>query len=235
MDGTSVMDDLTSLLRQLAWDRKEGQDQRESEQERRRQDDERLRTQILEVDRRTAAASEVAFCVTGERIGTATSAGEVRGDGSSVSLLALGEAEGLTRSGASSSVDSHRAEVGSREFGSLKQSVPKVSGKLDFPLRKEHFEMFTSMAGCMSAFLVDRDMVIGDVTKNTQYFLSQGFSEEHVETARVAWTCGTGSIVNRDMLGRVFATKSPSAGWRMLCDCFMPNTCLLYTSPSPRD
>ena len=62
--------------------------------------------------------------------------------------------------------------------------------------------MFTSMAGCMSAFLVDRDMVIGDVTKNTQYFLSQGFSEEHVETARVAWTCGTGSIVNRDMLGR---------------------------------
>ena len=83
VDGTSVMDDLTSLLRQLAWDRKEGQDQRESEQERRRQDDERLRTQILEVDRRTAAASEVAFCVTGERIGTATSAGEVRGVSSS--------------------------------------------------------------------------------------------------------------------------------------------------------
>ena len=37
--------------------------------------------------------------------------------------------------GASSSVDSHRAEVGSREFRSLKQSVPKFRGKSeDFPL-----------------------------------------------------------------------------------------------------
>ena len=49
--------------------------------------------------------------------------------------------------------------------------------------------MFTSMVGCMSAFLVDHDMMIGDVAKNTQYFLSQGFSEEHTKTARVAWTC----------------------------------------------
>ena len=152
------MDDLTSLLRQLAEDSKEEQDQRESNRELRRQDDERLRTQIFEMDRRTAAASEVASGVTGERVGTAASAGEVRGDGSSVSLLALGEAEGLTRSGASSSVDSHRAEVGSREFGSLKQSVPKFSGKLeDFPLWNEHFEVFTSMVGCMLAFLVDHD------------------------------------------------------------------------------
>ena len=39
-----------------------------------------------------------------------------------------------------------------------------------------------------------------DVTKNTQYFLSQGFSEEHIKTARVGWTCLTESIVNRDLL-----------------------------------
>ena len=147
-------------------------------------DDERLRTQIFEeIDRKTAAASEAVSGAPGERVGTATSTGEIRGGSSSGSLPALGEAVGLPRSVASSSVDSHRAEVGSREFGSLKQSVPKVSGKLDFPLWKEHFEMFTSMAGCMSAFLVDRDMVIGDVTKNTQYFLSQGFSEVHTQTA----------------------------------------------------
>ena len=76
------------------------------------------------------------------------------------------------------------------------------------------------MVGCMSAFLADHDMMICDVTKNAQYFLLQGFSEEHTKTSRVAWTCLTESIVNRDLLGRVFATKSPinSAGWRMLCD-----------------
>ena len=72
------MDDLTSLLRQLAEDRKGEQDRRESDRELRRQD-ERLRTQIFEeMDRRTAAASEVASGVTGELVGTATSAGEVR-------------------------------------------------------------------------------------------------------------------------------------------------------------
>ena len=143
VDGTSVMDDLTSLLRQLAEGRKEEQDRRESDRDLRRQDDERLRTQILgEMNRRTPAASEVASGVTGERVGTATSAVEVRGVSSSGSLSALGEAVGLPRSGVSSSVDGQRAEVGSREFGRLKQSVPKFSGKLeDFPLWKEHFEV----------------------------------------------------------------------------------------------
>ena len=80
------------------------------------------------------------------------------------------------------------------------------------------------MVGCISAFLVDHDMMIGDVTKNTQYFLSKGFGEEHTKTARIAWTCLTESIVNRYLLGRVFATKSPSAGWRMLSDWLMPKT-----------
>ena len=76
--------------------------------------------------------------------------------------------------------------------------------------------MFTSMVERMSAFLVDHDMMIGDDTKNTQYFLSQGFSEEYTKTARVAWTCLANSMVNRDPLGKLFATKSPDAGWRML-------------------
>ena len=58
MDGTSVMDDLTSLLRQLVEDRKEEQDRRESDRELRRQDYERLRTQVFEeMDRRIAAAT----------------------------------------------------------------------------------------------------------------------------------------------------------------------------------
>ena len=68
------------------------------------------------------------------------------------------------------------------------------------------------MIGSMSALLMDHDMMIGDVTKNTLYFLSQGFSEERIKTARATCTCPAESIVNRDLPGRVFATTSPSAG-----------------------
>ena len=48
VDGSSEMDDLTSLLRQLAADRREDQDRRETDRDMRRQDDERLKTQIFE-------------------------------------------------------------------------------------------------------------------------------------------------------------------------------------------
>ena len=72
------------------------------------------------MDRRTAAVGEAASGVIDERVGTATSAREVRGVSSSGSWPDLVGAVGLPRSGASTSVDSHRAEVGSREFGSLK-------------------------------------------------------------------------------------------------------------------
>ena len=127
------------------------------------------------MDRRDATLREDAFGVTGEQVGTATSAGEVRGVSSSGSLPALGEAVGLPRSGASSSVDSHRAEVGSREFGSLKQSVPQFSMKSeDFPLWKEHFEVLTSMVACISSFLAVHDMMTGDVSKDTQFYSRRG-------------------------------------------------------------
>ena len=67
VNGTSVMDDLTSLLRLLE-DKTEEQEGRESDRELRRQDDERLRTQIFEeMERRTASAGEVASGVAGER------------------------------------------------------------------------------------------------------------------------------------------------------------------------
>ena len=147
--------------------------------------------------------------------------------GESASLPALDEAVGLPRSCASSSVDSYRAEVDSREFGSLKQSVPKFSGVLeDFPLWKEQFEVLTSMVGCTSSFFAVHDTMIGDVSEGNQYNISQGFSEEHIKTAtcRAAWICLTESIMNRDLPGTVFATKLPRAGWRMLCDWFLPET-----------
>ena len=68
VDRTSVMGGLTSLLRQMAEDGKTEQDRPESNRELRRQDDERLRTQIFEeMERRTASAGEVASGVAGER------------------------------------------------------------------------------------------------------------------------------------------------------------------------
>ena len=71
-----------------------------------------------EIDLRTAAAHSVAFDVFGDRGGTATSVWKVRRATCSGSLPALGEAvDLLPRSGASSSVDCHRAEVGSHGLG----------------------------------------------------------------------------------------------------------------------
>ena len=71
-------------------DRKEEQDRRKSDRELRRQDAERLKTQIFQnMDPRTAAASEVESGDTGERVGTTTSAGKVRGVSSSGSCQLL--------------------------------------------------------------------------------------------------------------------------------------------------
>lgn len=71
-------------------------------------------------------------------------------------------------------------------FGSLKQSVHKFSGKLgDSPLWKKNFEVFTFMVGSMPSILAVHDMVIRDVSGDTQCFVSQGFSENHIMTTRI--------------------------------------------------
>ena len=80
------------------------------------------------------------------------------------------------------------------------------------------------MVGRMPSFLLVHDMMVGYVSKKTQHFLSKGYSEVQIKTARLAWICLAESIVNRGLLGRVFATKSPSAGWRALCDWFLPKS-----------
>ena len=98
--------------------------------------------------RRYAALCEVPSGFTAKRVGTATSAGEARGVSSSGSLPALREVVGLPRSGASSSVDSNRVVVGSRECGSLKQSAPKFGGKPeDFHLRRSTSRCLLSSLG----------------------------------------------------------------------------------------
>lgn len=68
------------------------------------------------------------------------------------------------------------------------------------------------MVRYMQTFLVNHDWMIGDATKDTNYFLSQGFSEEHIKTAKVAWICLKEVGLNRSLLVRVLASKSPSVG-----------------------
>ena len=128
------MGDLTSLLRQLA-----AVEERAKIGARPTENCEvktTSETQLCEeMDGRHAAVVEVASGVTCERVRAATSAAEVWGVSSSRSLLGLGAAIGLPRVGANSSVDSRKAEVVPRDFGSSKQSVPKFSEKSKyFPL-----------------------------------------------------------------------------------------------------
>ena len=46
--------------------------------------------------------------------------------------------------------------------------------------------MFSSMVGCMRSLFVVHDTMIGDVTKDTQQFISQGSSDAQIRTDRVA-------------------------------------------------
>ena len=75
----------------------------------------------------------------------------------------------------------------------------------------------------MQAFTSAIDIPVGDPSVICR-LLDQGFSETSVKRARIAWTCLTESITHRELLSRVFDTNSRSAGWRMLCDWFLPKT-----------
>ena len=123
------------------------------------------------------------------------------------------------------SVESSGVNVGPREFSSIKQAVPKFSGKPEeFPVWSKRFEAFVSMSGCLGSMLTDIEVAVGDTTKDTQYFISQGLSRPHIKNARVAWICLTESMTDTDLLDRVFARQSPSGAWRMLRDWFLPKS-----------
>ena len=76
----------------------------------------------------------------------------------------------------------------------------------------------------MQTFTTAIDMLVGDPSVTSRFLIDQGFSEASVKRARTAWICLTESITDRELLSRVFDTNSPSAGWRMLCDWFLPKT-----------
>ena len=113
--------------------------------------------------------------------------------------------------------------VGSREISSIESAIPKFGSSVEFPLWKRRFEGFALTNDCMQAFTSAIDIPVGDPSVICR-LLDQGFSETSVKRARIAWTCLTESITHRELLSRVFDTNSRSAGWRMLCDWFLPKT-----------
>ena len=115
--------------------------------------------------------------------------------------------------------------MGSRETSSIKSAVPKFnSSGVEFPLWKRRFEGLALANDCMQAFTTAIDMPVGDPSVTSLFLLDQGFSEASVRRARIAWTCLTESITDRELLSTVFDTNSPGVGWRMLCDWFLPKT-----------
>ena len=112
---------------------------------------------------------------------------------------------------------------GPRETSSIKSAVPKFNGSgVEFPFWKRHFEGFPLPDDCMQAFTSAIDTPVDDPSVTFRFLQDQGFSEASVKPSRIAWTCLTESITDRELLSRVFDTNSPSAGWRMLCDWFLP-------------
>ena len=75
--------------------------------------------------------------------------------------------------------------VGPGEFSSIKQAVPKFCGKPEnFPGWGKCFEAIVSMSGCLRSLPTDIDIAVGDTTKDTQHFVSQGLTHAHVKRAR---------------------------------------------------
>ena len=50
------------------------------------------------------------------------------------------------------------------------------------------------MSGCLGSVLTDIEVAVGDTTKDAQYFFSQGLTNAHIRSARVAWICLTQSM-----------------------------------------
>ena len=68
----------------------------------------------------------------------------------------------------------------------------------------------------MQAFASTIGMPVGGPSVSSQFLVDQAFSEASIRRARIAWTCSTQSITDRELLNRVFGTNSPSAGWRFI-------------------
>ena len=99
-----------------------------------------------------------------------------------------------------------------REISSIKTAVPKLGSSVEFPLWKRRFEGFDLAKDCMQAFTTTIDMPVGDPSRTSRFVHDQGFSEAIVRRARIAWSCLTESITDRELLSMVFNTNSPREG-----------------------
>ena len=63
------------------------------------------------------------------------------------------------------------ANVGAREYSSLKQAVPKFSGlPEDFPVWSKRFQAFVSMNGSLNSLFTDIEVAVGDTAEDINTF-----------------------------------------------------------------
>ena len=58
---------------------------------------------------------------------------------------------------------------------------------------------------CMQAFTAVTDMPVGYPSVTSRFFLDQGFSEISIRRARIAWTCLTEKITDREFVMEILA------------------------------
>ena len=86
-----------------------------------------------------------------------------------------------------------------RETSSIKSAALKFNGSgVDYPLWNRRFEGYAITSGCMQAFTTVTDMMVGDPSVTSRFLLDQGFTEISVKRSRLAWTCITESITDRE-------------------------------------
>ena len=101
--------------------------------------------------------------------------------------------------------------IGPKETSSIKSAVSKFNGSgAEYPLWRRPFEGHAITSGCMQAFTTEADIMVDDPSVTSRFLLDQGFTKINVKRSRLAWTCITESITDRELLSTVFDTNTPS-------------------------
>ena len=103
----------------------------------------------------------------------------------------------------------------------LSRQSPFCGTPENFLVWSMRFEGSVSMSGCLGSLLTDIEVAVGDTTKDTQYFVSQGLTPAHIRSARVAWIRLTERMSTTDLLDKVL----PSSLRGVLGTCFAVGFC----------
>lgn len=93
-----------------------------------------------------------------------------------------------------------------------------------FAMFKMRLDALAGHAGCMPAFISDKEINAGDPEFPPYHWLRQGCSVEEISIHRVNGTCPTERNTSGVVLSRTFKKRSPSAGWMMLLEWYMPKS-----------